>query len=69
MSSVITIRVKLQRWQNVMGMTSYHGIAPTSYPHPSELADWETRRSMPVPERHRYYHWGHINSQLLSIGA
>jgi hypothetical protein len=38
--------------------------SPFFYPHPSELADWETRRYLPITERHRHYHWGHINTGL-----
>lgn len=37
--------------------------SPHFYPHPTELEDWEQRRFQPVPDRHRYYHWGHINTQ------
>jgi hypothetical protein len=34
------------------------------FPHPSELPDWEGRRHLPVTERHRHYHWGHLGSDL-----
>ena len=34
------------------------------YPHPSELADWTERFQRPVPDRHRHYHWGHLNTGL-----
>jgi hypothetical protein len=33
-------------------------------PHPSELADWQTRRFLPVPERFRHYHWDYRGSGL-----
>jgi hypothetical protein len=38
--------------------------SPHFYPHPSELVDWPQRRLLPVPLRHRFYHWGHINTGL-----
>ncbi|MBI3467732.1 MAG: hypothetical protein HY000_32390 [Planctomycetes bacterium] len=38
--------------------------SPHFYPHPSELTDWEERRLLPVPNRHRYYHWGYISTGL-----
>jgi hypothetical protein len=37
--------------------------SPHFYPHPTELADWEHRRRWPVPDRHKHYHWGHVNTQ------
>jgi hypothetical protein len=38
--------------------------SPEFYPHPTELADWNERRTWRVTERHRYYHWAHVNTQL-----
>ena len=34
------------------------------YPHPDELADWPARQALPLTERHRYYHWGHVATGL-----
>jgi hypothetical protein len=28
-------------------------------PHPSELADWDVRRALPIRKRHRHYHWSY----------
>jgi hypothetical protein len=34
------------------------------FPHPDELADWERRQSLPVPDRFRHYHWDYRGSGL-----
>jgi hypothetical protein len=39
------------------GFDQVSWFSPHFYPHPEEWPDWERRRRMPVPERHRYYHW------------
>src|SRR6516225_885226 len=31
-------------------------------PHPTDLPDWDRRSRLPVPERIRHYHWGHVSS-------
>ncbi|MBI1349377.1 hypothetical protein GC163_24180 [bacterium] len=37
-------------------------FSPHFYPHPAERTDWPVRQTWPVPHRHRYYHWGHVNT-------
>lgn len=37
-------------------------FSPHFYPHPSELEDCESRQSLSDPERHRIYHWAHVDS-------
>jgi hypothetical protein len=44
------------------GLVSWYSLH--FLPHPSELADWETRRLLPVPERFRHYHWDYAGSGL-----
>ena len=34
------------------------------FPHPNELQDWQTRRHLPVTQRHLYYHWSHHGNGL-----
>ena len=39
-------------------------LVPHFYPHPSEWADWPTRRQRLIPDRFRHYHWDHRGSGL-----
>jgi glycosyltransferase involved in cell wall biosynthesis len=34
-------------------------FSPHFYPHSNEWSDWTRLRHLPVPERHRYYHWSY----------
>ena len=38
--------------------------SPHFYPHPSELRCWDVLQQLPVVDRHRFYHWGHLGSGL-----
>jgi hypothetical protein len=33
-------------------------------PHPDELTDWAQRQRLPIQQRFRHYHWGHLDSGL-----
>jgi hypothetical protein len=33
-------------------------------PHPDDLPDWPRLRQLPVTQRVRHYHWGHVSSGL-----
>jgi hypothetical protein len=39
-------------------------FSPHFYPHPEDLADWDRRRGVPVPDRFRHYHWSYRGDGL-----
>jgi glycosyltransferase involved in cell wall biosynthesis len=39
------------------GFDQVSWFSPHFYPHPDEWPDWSRLQHLPVPERHRHYHW------------
>jgi hypothetical protein len=47
-----------------LGCDQVSWFSPHFYPHPDELPDWPRLRNLPVPLRHRHYHWDRDGSCL-----